>query len=191
MALYIFFFKSIDGVRVESNEPFPARCETCGRVARGVVGRDVMSENALRIFDPIVGSDLKEQRVCIRFCYNLGMNASKTHETLRDAFGEYAMSRTQVYTWFSKFKNGVMSTEDAKRTGRPTTIKTDTNLNRVKELIRSDNSLSVREISEKLNISLGSVQRILNDLNLRAAERYPNGRAPRRKVRPKIKPKDD
>lgn len=150
-----------------------------------------MSENVCRILDPIVGSDLKEQRVCIKFCYKIGLNASKTHEMLKEAFGEYAMSRTQVYTWFSKFKNGVMSTDDAKRTGRPTTIKTDTNLNRVKELIISDNSLSVREISDKLKISLGSVQRILNDLNLRAAERYPDGRAPRKKVRPKIKPEGD
>lgn len=147
-----------------------------------------MSENVSRILDPFVGSDLKEQRFCVKFCFQLGENASKTHEMLREAFGEYAMSRTQVYTWFSKFKNGVMSTEDAKRSGRPTTIKTDTNFQRVKELIRKDNNLSVREISNKLNISLGSVQRILNDLNLRASERYPSGRVPRKKFRSKNEP---
>jgi hypothetical protein len=51
-------------------------------------------------------ADLKEQRICMKFCFALGRTASETHEMLKTAFGDNAMGRTQTFEWFSRFKRG-------------------------------------------------------------------------------------
>jgi hypothetical protein len=43
---------------------------------------------------------------------------------LREAFGEYSLSRTEVSEWHSRFKAGRLPIEDGKRPGRPSTSKT-------------------------------------------------------------------
>ena len=54
------------------------------------------------------------------------------------------------------------------RSGHPTTSKTQRNVERVSEMTRSNRRLTIREISEDLNISYGSVQNILTtDSNMR------------------------
>jgi len=65
-------------------------------------------------------------------------------------------------------RNGCESVEDEERSGLPATSKTQKNVERVSEMIRSNRRLTVREISEDLNISYDSVQNILTtDLNMR------------------------
>ena len=52
--------------------------------------------------------------------------------------------------------------------GHPVTSKTQENVERVREMIRSNRRLTTKEISEDLNISYGSIQNILTtDLNMR------------------------
>jgi hypothetical protein len=41
-----------------------------------------------------VMTDLKEQRICVKFCSRLGKPASETHEMLKSGFGDNAMGRT-------------------------------------------------------------------------------------------------
>jgi len=70
--------------------------------------------------------------------------------------------------WFERFRNGCESVEDEERSGHPSTSKTQENVERVSEMIRSNRRLTIREISEDVNISYGSVQNILTtDLNMR------------------------
>jgi len=57
-------------------------------------------------------ADLKEQRVCIKFCFLLGKTAAETVTMLQEAFKEEALSQARVYEWFSGFKRGDMSLED-------------------------------------------------------------------------------
>jgi hypothetical protein len=52
-------------------------------------------------------ADLKLQRICAKFCFELGKTASETHEMLKTAFGDSAMRRTQAFEWFSRFKRRV------------------------------------------------------------------------------------
>jgi len=75
-----------------------------------------------------------------------------------------------VYKWFERFRNGCESAEDEERSRCPSTSKTQENVERVSEMILSNRRLTIREISEDLNISYGSVQNILTtDLNMRRA----------------------
>jgi hypothetical protein len=46
-------------------------------------------------------ADLKEQRICMKFCFKLGKTASETHEMLNTAFSDNAMGKTQTFEWFS------------------------------------------------------------------------------------------
>ena len=41
----------------------------------------------------------KEQRVCIKFCANLGKSATETLEMIQLGFGDQSLSRAQVFQW--------------------------------------------------------------------------------------------
>jgi len=57
-------------------------------------------------------TDVKEQRICIRFCFKRGKMAMETHRMLKEAFGDNALGQTQTYKRFKHFKNGWMSVDD-------------------------------------------------------------------------------
>jgi len=57
-------------------------------------------------------TDVKEQRICIKFCFKLDKTAAETHRMLREAFGDNALSQTQTYERFTHFKKGMMSVDD-------------------------------------------------------------------------------
>jgi len=54
-------------------------------------------------------ADNKEQRVCDKFCFLLGKSAAETVLMLQEAFMDEALSRTQVFERYSRFKGGEMS----------------------------------------------------------------------------------
>ena len=57
-------------------------------------------------------ADVKEQWICIKFCFKLGKMASETHRMLKEAFGDNALGRMLSYEWSKRFKNGWMSVDD-------------------------------------------------------------------------------
>ena len=96
------------------------------------------------------------QSINMKFCFKLPKSGKETHEMLGDA----AVTMKTVYKWLERFRNGCESVEDEERSGRPSTSKTQENVERVSEMIRSNRQLTIREISEDLNISYGSVQKL-------------------------------
>jgi len=109
-----------------------------------------------------------EQRINMKFCFKLQKSAKETYEMSKLVYGDVAVTMKMVYKWFKQFCNGCESVEDEERSGCPSTSKTQENVERVNEMIRSNRRLTVREISEDMNISYGSVQNILTiDLNMR------------------------
>jgi hypothetical protein len=64
---------------------------------------------------------LKEQRVCIKFCQELGKTATETCEMLQQAFGETELSQSKTFEWYSRFKNDRTSIDDGPHTGRQLT----------------------------------------------------------------------
>ena len=78
----------------------------------------------------------KEQRVCIRFCANLGKNATKTLEMIQQGFGDKSFSRTQVFQWHARFKAGRTSVDKDEHTRKPTSCTTPETVARIQEIIR-------------------------------------------------------
>ena len=104
----------------------------------------------------------------MKFCFKTGKTASETYELLKTAFGDKCLSRSNVFIRLNRFKNGRESVEDEPRSGRPSTSKTDDNVVKVRNLVRSDRRLTIREMSDELNLSFYAVQSILTeDLNMR------------------------
>jgi len=98
-----------------------------------------------------------EQSCAIKFCVKLNKNATETYEKLKRAYGEHGLSRTQVFRWHKAFLDGRESVEDEPRSGRPCTSKTDENVTKVRDLVRSDRRLTVRVISSVLNLNRQTV----------------------------------
>jgi len=69
-----------------------------------------------------------EQRCAIKFCVKLGKSTTVTYENLQRAYGEHSLSRAQVFRWHKYFLEGREQVEDEPCAGRPSTSKTDDNV---------------------------------------------------------------
>jgi len=109
-----------------------------------------------------------EQSIKMKFCFKVRKSAKETHEVLKLVYGDSAVNMKTVYKWFERFRDGCESVGDEEGSGRPSTSKTQENVERVSEMIPPNGRLTIREIYESLNISYGSVQNILTtDLDMR------------------------
>ena len=105
-------------------------------------------------------SDRTEQRICLRFCFRLRKTATEVHEMLQKAFKDEELSRTQAFEWLALFKRGEMSVEDRPHSGRPSTSRTDENVEKIREQINEDRRYTSDEISEATGILLGGFEAI-------------------------------
>ena len=69
-----------------------------------------------------------EQRCAIKFCVKLGETGIETFNKLKQAYGEHALSKSQVFKWYKAFLEGRESIKYEPRSGRPSTSKTDNNV---------------------------------------------------------------
>jgi len=72
-----------------------------------------------------------EQRVNVKFCVKLGKTRYRNIQLLTKVYGDECLSRTQVFEWFKSFKEGWEEIRDDKRPSRPSTSKTDANIEKV------------------------------------------------------------
>ena len=75
-----------------------------------------------------------EQRVNVKFCVKLGKSATETYHFLKKVYGDECLSRTQVFEWFKRFKEGREEIGDDQRPGRPSTSKTEANIEKIGEI---------------------------------------------------------
>ena len=92
---------------------------------------------------------------------NLGVSRDIISEEVTHLFGESAVSKKTVYRWVSRFNHGRQSISDDKHSGRPTYAVTNSNISKIRELLKIDGTLTVREIANTIGISTGSVFTIL------------------------------
>ena len=81
---------------------------------------------------------VKEQKTCVKFCFKLNKTAAETHQMLKEAFDEQALSQARTFEWFKHFKDGWESVEDDKHSGRPSTCTTPEIIAKVHEVILED-----------------------------------------------------
>ena len=106
---------------------------------------------------------ITEQRANIKFCFKLGKKFAKTYELLKKVYGDDCMSRTQVYTWFTRFKNGHDDLNDDPRSGRPETSNHAELVEKVREIIAIDANFTVRMLTEELNSYYGTNYTMLTE----------------------------
>ena len=88
-------------------------------------------------------------------------------EMLVKAYGDAAMKRTALHKWYSRYENGYESVMKEQRSGRLTSIMSQ-KVQEIKELLDKDRRITVREVSQRVDCSVGTVHTIIHDnLNMR------------------------
>ncbi|VEN52316.1 unnamed protein product [Callosobruchus maculatus] len=83
------------------------------------------------------------------------------------AYGKATLDQSNVYRWYKMFSEGREDVNDEERARRPSTSTTDENIDKVKKIVLANRRITVREVAEDLNISIGSCHSILtNDLGM-------------------------
>ncbi|UYV63007.1 hypothetical protein LAZ67_2002824 [Cordylochernes scorpioides] len=109
-----------------------------------------------------------DQRTCIKFCVKNEIKCADAFRMLTVAYGEATLDRSNVYRWYKMFSEGREDVDDEERAGRPSTSTTDEKINEVEKMILANRRITVREVAEDLNISIGSCHSIfINDLGMR------------------------
>ena len=72
--------------------------------------------------------------MAIKFCVKAGKSDVETIERISKAYGSAAMSRAIVYRWYARFRDGREDAKDDARSGRPSTARTDENVESVRVL---------------------------------------------------------
>ena len=92
-----------------------------------------------------------EQRANIKFCVELENIFAETYELMTKVYGDDCMSRIQLYTWFTRFKNDRDDLNDDPIPGRPKASNRAELVEKVREIIAIDANFTVRMLAEKLN----------------------------------------
>ncbi|KAJ8937895.1 hypothetical protein NQ318_001668 [Aromia moschata] len=103
-----------------------------------------------------------EQRMAIKFCVKLEKSAAETIPMLKKAFGVDCLSDRQILRWHKAFAEGREDVNDENRAGGPSTSSSDDNVKCVRDLLNTDRRLSVRLISETLDITKTIVHEIVS-----------------------------
>ncbi|EGI59647.1 FLJ37770-like protein, partial [Acromyrmex echinatior] len=103
-----------------------------------------------------------------KFCVKNKIKCADAFRMLTVAYGEATLDRSNVYRWYKMFSEGREDVNDEERAGRPSTSTTDENIDEVKKIVLANRRITVREVVEDLNISIGSCHSIFtNDLGMR------------------------
>jgi len=102
-----------------------------------------------------------EQRINIKFCFKLGRNATETYEMLKLVYGDDCLSRSSVFEWFSRFKDGREDFEDDARSGRPKSVRTPELIEKVRQLIENDRRMTLRMLEDQVEANKDTIHAIL------------------------------
>ena len=109
-------------------------------------------------------TEKQDQRICIKFCFQLGKTSSETIQMMQKAFRNECMSNKRIKEWYNRFKGGRTSVDSDFRSGRPSTTKTLDNIERVRLAIEGDRRLTVPELENDLGIPKTTVWEISNKI---------------------------
>jgi len=95
--------------------------------------------------------------------FHLGKTPTEALKLLQEVYGDDTMSRTHLFEWYRKFKEGREEVEDNHRSGRPSTSRSEENVQYVRENVQSNCCLTVRMIADDLDMNSERVWRIITE----------------------------
>ena len=101
-------------------------------------------------------------RAIIKFCVGLGKTPKQTIEMIKESTTSSSCSQSFVYKWHERFRNGRTTLNDDPREGRPASV-TASILDIVREKVNADRRITVRSISEDLDVSCSTVHHVLTE----------------------------
>ncbi|KAL0821004.1 hypothetical protein ABMA28_005653 [Loxostege sticticalis] len=126
-----------------------------------------------------------EFRVLIKQYFLRGKTIKQTEEKLKKYYGDAAPSHGMVHKWFTEFRLGRMTTNDAERPGRPIEVTTEAMVNEIHDIDLEDRRVKIREIADAMHISNERVFYVLH--NILGMKKLSARWVPRLDRRPKTK----
>jgi hypothetical protein len=93
-----------------------------------------------------------EQRGATKRCFKAGLSAIETLVLVQRAYGNEGLNQSNVFRWYSRYRDGKELVEDNERDGRPKSTRTEVNIAAVADLVKNDRRIASRMIAESLNI---------------------------------------
>ena len=102
-----------------------------------------------------------EQRLAIKFCFKAGKSATETLQMVNAAYGGQALSSSNVFRWYGRFRAGREDIEDDPRSGRTTVCHNDNYVKKISQLLLQNRHLSLRMLTDEVNIGKDTVRKIV------------------------------
>jgi hypothetical protein len=102
-------------------------------------------------------------RTLIKFNVLLGKSDLECYMSLKEGLGTHTPSYETLRWWVNSIKNGREQTDEAPRSGAPTTATDERHLKQVKSVLEGTRSISCTAIATEVRISPVSVYRILTN----------------------------
>ena len=107
-----------------------------------------------------------DRKINLKFLVKLKKTLTESLKMLQGAYEDQAMSHARVFEWHRRFRKVEENVEDKPRSGRPSSLKTDENVEAVRQAARGDRRLTVRMIAEQVGIDRQTVwQKITEELS--------------------------
>ena len=103
-----------------------------------------------------------EQRAVVKFLVAENVPPHLILSRLQNVFGDECLSRSQVFEWSKRFKEGHRSLDDEERPGRPLTATDPVTVERVQQLVREDRRVTLKYISNSVGISIGAAHEVVH-----------------------------
>ena len=116
-----------------------------------------------------------EESYAIKFCFQLGKNATETYGMLQTSFEPSCMNWASVFEWHKRFKEDRESVRDDGRCGRSKEVKTTELIGQIKNFMDKDCRVSTETIRAQFDVSMGTVHIIIcEELKIGSVE-FPPG----------------
>jgi len=87
-----------------------------------------------------------EQIIAIKFCFKADLSATETLVLVQKVYGNEALNRSNVFRWYSRFRDGRELVEDDERGGRPKSTRNEENITAVADLVKNYRRIASRMI---------------------------------------------